>query len=220
MKIRYALIPASFTLAFGVYVAFHPGVAYAEPKIAAENRPTEIAQDASYSIDPMHTSIYFEIPHMGLANVHGRINKFEGKIVENASDLTKSSVQFTAQTDSIDTGVAPRDTHLKSADFFEVEKFPQITFKSTKVSKSRNGYVAEGDLTIKGVTKKVSIPFKHYGPLKGTGDQPDKIGVIADPIKINRRDFGITYGNNLPNGTPAIGNDVTIRISLEAAKDK
>lgn len=219
MKVRYALIPATLAIGLGAYIAFHPGVAYAEPRMAATGQPTAIVQDASYTIDPMHTSIYFEISHMGLANIHGRINKFTGKIVEN-SDVAKSSVEFTAEATSIDTGVVPRDNHLRSADFFEVEKFPLITFKSTKISKTDTGYLAEGDLTIKGATKKVSIPFKRYGPLKGTGDQPDKIGVIADPIKINRRDFNNTYGNNLPDGTPAIGNEVTIRVSLEANKDK
>ncbi len=220
MKVKYALIPAIAALGFGGYVALHPGVAYAEPRIAIQGKATEIKDTASYSIDPYHTSIYFEIPHMGIATVHGRINKFTGKIVQSGADLSKASVEFSAEAGSIDTGVVPRDNHLKGADFFEVEKYPSITFKSTKISKTRNGYTAEGNLTIKGVTKKVSIPFKHYGPLKGSGDQPDKIGVVAEPFKINRRDFGITYGNNLPDGNPAIGNEVTIRLSVEAAKDK
>lgn len=220
MKVKYALIPATLAVGFGAYVAFHPGVAYAEPLIVSQGKAMEIKDTANYSIDPMHTSIYFEIPHMGLANVHGRINKFTGKVSTSGADLSKASVEFSAEARSIDTGVTPRDTHLKSADFFAVEKYPAITFKSTKISKSRNGYTAEGDLTIKAVTKKVSIPFKFYGPLKGSGEQPDKIGVIAEPIKINRRDFGVNYGNNLPDGTPAIGNEVTIRIALEAAKAK
>ena len=79
--------------------------------------------------------------------------------------------------------------------------------------------MALGDLTIKDVTKQVRIPFKYYGPLAGGGDQPERIGIIAEPIQINRRDFNINYGNNLPNGIPAIGNEVTIRLAVEATRD-
>jgi polyisoprenoid-binding protein YceI len=220
MKLRSAIIPLVAVAAVGTYIAFHPGVAYAEPKIAQVGKPTQITGTGTYTIDPMHTSIYFEVSHMGLANVHGRFNKFSGKITQAGSDLSKASVEFTAKVDSIDTNVAPRDTHLKSADFFEVAKYPDLTFKSTKVSKSEDGYIADGVLSIKGNSKPVSLPFKYYGPLPGSGDQPTRIGVIVEPIKINRRDFGITYGSNLPNGDPMIGDQVTIRLNVEATQDK
>jgi polyisoprenoid-binding protein YceI len=219
MNIKLTLIPVAAIAGFGSYVAFHPGIAYAEPTQGAQIKPAQIATTGNYTIDPMHTSIYFQINHMGLTNVHGRLGKFEGKIVQNA-DLSRSSVQFTAQTDSIDTNVAPRDTHLKSKDFFEVEKYPTLNFKSTKIGKWGDGYVAVGDLTIKDVTKQVRIPFKYYGPLPGGGDQPERIGIIAEPIQINRRDFNVNYGNNLPNGIPAIGDYVTILLAVEATRDK
>ena len=219
MNIKLTLIPVAAIAGFGSFVAFHPGIAYAEPTQGAQIKPAQIATTGNYTIDPMHTSIYFQINHMGLTNVHGRFGKFEGKIVQNA-DLSRSSVHFTAQTDSIDTNVAPRDTHLKSRDFFEVEKYPTLNFKSTKIGKWGDGYVAVGDLTIKDVTKQVRIPFKYYGPLAGGGDQPERIGIIAEPIVINRRHFNVNYGNNLPNGVPAIGNYVTIRLAVEATRDK
>jgi polyisoprenoid-binding protein YceI len=219
MNIKLTLIPAAAIAGFAGYVSFHPGVAIAEPNLSSQITPTLIKTVGNYTVDPMHTSIYFHINHMGLTNVHGRFGKFDGKIVQHP-DLNKSSVQFTAQTDSIDTNVAPRDTHLKSKDFFEVETYPTLTFKSTKIGRWQGGYVAVGNLTIKDVTKQVRIPFKYYGPLAGGADQPERIGIIADPLVINRRDFNIAYGNNLPNGVPAIGNDVVIKLAVEATKDK
>ena len=219
MNVKLTLIPIAAIAGFGSYVAFHPGVAYAEPSQAGQIKPSQISTVGNYMIDPMHTSIYFQINHMGLTNVHGRFGKFEGKIVQNP-DLSRSSVQFTAQTNSIDTNVPPRDTHLKSKDFFEVETYPTLSFKSTKIGKWGAGYVAVGDLTIKDVTKQVRIPFRYFGPLPGAGDQPERIGIIAEPLVINRRNFNINYGNNLPNGIPAVGNDVTIRLAVEATKDK
>lgn len=217
MKVKYATLPAIAVMAFAAYVGFHPGIAYSEPQISSAVATSRIQDTATYNIDPMHTSIYFEISHMGLANVHGRINKFSGTIREDATDPTRSSVQFTAQTETIDTNVAPRDTHLKSADFFDVAKYPTITFKSTSLRSTPTGYIVNGDLTIKDVTKPISIAFRRYGVLK-TQDQPDRVGYVAEPLRINRRDFNINYGQNLPNGNAAIGDTVTIRINVEATK--
>src|SRR5262249_39622051 len=151
------------------------------------SKTTRLADLANYTIDPQHTSIYFEITHMGISRVHGRFNKFSGKIHEDAADLTKSSVEFATQIDSVDTAVAARDTHLKSPDFFDVAKYPELSFKSTKIEKSKDGYVVTGDLTIKDKTKSISIPFRHYGPVTLTvGDKSTRVGVIAEPITLKR----------------------------------
>jgi polyisoprenoid-binding protein YceI len=220
MKLKIALMPFALAAGFAFYALFHPGVAFTEPRLTS-GTPTPFAKQSSYTIDPMHTSIYFEITHMGLSKVHGRINKFSGKIQEDAQDLTKSSVEFAAQVDSIDTAVAARDTHLKSADFFEVAKYPELTFKSTKIEKSKDGYTLTGDLTIKGKTKSVSIPFKHQGPLTLTvGDKSTRIGVIAEPITLKRSDFGVGGPFTLPDGTAGVSDELIVRISLEATLDK
>jgi polyisoprenoid-binding protein YceI len=221
MKLKITLIPISVVAGLTAYVALHPGVAYAEPRMAS-GKATPFAQQANYTIDPEHTSLYFEIRHLGLSVVHGRINKFSGKVAEDEKDLTKSSVELTAQVDSIDTAVPARDTHLKAADFFDVAKYPTITFKSTKIVKAKDGYVLTGDLTIKDKTKSISIPFKHYGPLsmKNFGDQPDRIGVIAEPIVIKRSDFGVGNQFKLPDGTEGASDAVTLRISMEATRNK
>jgi polyisoprenoid-binding protein YceI len=220
MKLKIALIPVTLAAGFAAHVVLHPGVAYAEPRMAWA-APTPFAQQASYTIDAMHCNVSFEITHLGLSKVHGRFNKFSGKLVEDAKDLTKSSVEFTAQVDSIDTAVAARDTHLKTADFFDAAKYPTISFKSTKVTKTKDGYVVTGDLKMKDKTKSVSIPFKHYGPLKMTvGDMSTRVGIVADAITIKRSDFGIGAQFKLPDGTEGASDDVTVRISFEAILDK
>jgi polyisoprenoid-binding protein YceI len=146
MRLKFALVPLLAAVALAGYVGLHPGHAYSAPRMAAASA-TALGQ-AAYSIDPNHSSISFEITHMGLANIHGRINKFSGKIIEDESDLTKSSVEFTAQVETVDTAIPARDNHLRAADFFEVAKYPELSFKSTKVAKKRNGYVVTGDLTM------------------------------------------------------------------------
>lgn len=192
------------------YVAFHPGVvALAESKV--ESAPVPVAS-GTYAIDPFHTSISFEIGHLGLTKVHGRFNKFEGAIDYNAADPTKSTVNVTIQVASVDTAVAPRDEHLRSADYFDVAKYPEINFRSTAVRKTAKGMVADGVLTMKGISKPVSIPFKLGGPVDVRGRQI--IGVDAEPITIKRSQFGMQDGLQ-PGG---LSDEVSIRLGVEAAK--
>lgn len=212
MKLKFFVAPIlAITTAVGV-IAFHPGRAMSEPRLA-QLAPSNAA--GTYDIDPMHTSVGFEVGHMGLSQIHGRFNKVAGKVEVDAQNLNKSNVNVTIQTNSVDTAVAPRDAHLRTADFFEVEKYPTITFKSTRIRKARNGYIAEGNLTIKAVTKPITFRFKAYGPI----DQPEggpRAGIVAEPFVINRLDYGVGAGDKLPNGDYAISNAITIRLSAEA----
>src|SRR5690606_25430934 len=159
----------------------------------------------------------FKIKHMGLIEVPGFFREFTGKVNYNADDVTKSSVEFTAKMTSVDTGVAPRDTHLRSADFFEVEKYPEMTFKSTKVEKAGDGWKVTGDLTMKDVTKQVEIPFDITGFIAGAGP---RMGITGETV-INRRDFNVNYGGNVP-GTdiPSLADDVRVVLQIEAVKPK
>lgn len=194
----------------------HPGIEIVEPRFA-DRESTSLSAPATYDIDVAHAQINFEIKHLGLSVTAGRFNKFKGVVHEDVSDLTKSTVEFSAEIDSIDTAVPARDAHLKTADFFDAKKWPTLSFKSTKVEKRGDGYVVTGDLTMKDKTKSVSIPFKHYGPLKMTvGDMSTRVGVIAEPIVIKRSDFGVGGQFKLPDGTEGASDDVTIRISFEA----
>lgn len=194
------------------YVLFHPGIAFAATPLTILGE-SPVKESGSYSIDGWHTFAGFDIGHLGLSRVQGRLDKITGKLQFDAADISKSSVAVTMDVNSIDTNVPPRDADLRSPNFFDVQKFPLLTFKSTQVHKHGKGYVVVGDLTLKGVTKSVSIPFKQYGPMKDPWGGT-RIGLVADPITIHRSDFGITYDAD------SISDDVAIRLSVEATLDK
>jgi len=170
-----------------------------------------------YKLDPAHSTIGFRVKHMGLIEVPGYFRDFTGMVNYDAKDVSKSTVEFTAKTTSVDTGVAARDKHLRTADFFEVEKFPEMMFKSTKVEKKGKQWMVTGDLTMKGVTKSISFPFNVAGFLPG--DKGTRMGVTAETT-INRRDFGVNYGTNLPNGTPVLADNIAVVLQLEAVMPK
>lgn len=219
MKSRVAFSAVAAMTLLVSLVLLHPGVALARPEYATPSREVALTQSGSYTVDPLHTSVGFEVWHLGIAKVQGRFTKKSGKLVIDANDITRSSVSFAIEVDSIDTAVAPRDQHLRSADFFDVAKYPEIRFESTRIRKTERGYVADGRLTMKAVTKDVSIPFKVYGPIRDPWGGT-RIGVVAEPITLNRQDFGIAYNDKLPDGTPAVGNEVTVHLALEAVLDK
>jgi polyisoprenoid-binding protein YceI len=171
--------------------------------------------NGEYKLDPAHSVVGFAIRHLEINWVEGRFKDFVGTIRYDAADITKSSVEFTAKVESIDTGIAPRDQHLRTADFFEVAKYPEMSFKSTRVErKGKDQHLLHGDFTLKGVTKQIAIPFTITGAVK---DQRGNLrfGIEAH-TKINRRDYGMTYGKALENGGMDIGNEVTINLYLEA----
>ncbi|MCD9186507.1 MAG: YceI family protein [Pyrinomonadaceae bacterium] len=172
----------------------------------------------TYSLDKAHSSIGFRVRHMGLVDVPGYFRDFSGTIKYDGKDVSKSSVEFSAKMESVDTGVAGRDKHLKTADFFEVEKYPEMTFKSTKVEKKGKNWIVTGDLTMKGVTKSLSIPFTVVDIIK---DQRGgtKMGVMAETV-INRRDFGVNYGSNMPNGVAMLSDNITVVLNLESNMQK
>jgi polyisoprenoid-binding protein YceI len=163
-----------------------------------------------------HSFISFRAKHMGLSEVPGFFRDFKGAVNYDADDVTKSSVEFTAQAKSIDTGVAPRDNHLRTPDFFDVEKFPEVTFKSTKVEKKGKNLIVTGDFTMKGVTKSISIPFQIAGWLPADDRSGGKMGIAAETT-INRRDFGVNWGTTLPSGVAAVADDVKIVLQIEQA---
>jgi polyisoprenoid-binding protein YceI len=167
-----------------------------------------------YRIDAAHSTIGFSIRHYEINWVSGRFKDFSGTIRYDDKDVTKSSVEFTAKVESIDTGVAGRDNHLRTADFFEVAKYPEMTFKSTSVERKGNDFVLHGDFTLKGVTKRVSIPFKLTGAIKDPRGGT-RFGISAQ-TKLDRRDYGITWGRALPGGGLDLGHEVVVDLNLEA----
>jgi len=198
-------------LAIG-YVLFHPGVAFTETPLA-RNAATGFQQEGNFTVDPAHTCIGFDIGHLGISRVQGRFSKPIGSLHADAKNVSNSSVKITIDASSVDTAVAPRDADLRSPNFFDVARYPQITFISTSISKRGRSYVALGNLTMHGVTKPVTIKFKAYGPIKDPWGNT-RIGVLSEPLTIHRSDFGMTFD------APSVSDDVTIRLSLEATQDK
>lgn len=182
-------------------------------RIADEKAPA-----GEYNFDKAHSSIGFRVKHMGLVEVPGYFRDFTGTVNYDSKDVKNSSVTFSAQTTSVDTGVAPRDKHLRTADFFDVEKFPEMTFKSTKVEKKGKSWIVTGDLTMKGVTKQIAIPFQIAGFLTDAKGGT-KMGVTAETT-INRREFAVNYGTNLPNGVAALSDDIKVVLQIEAGMNK
>ncbi|HEY0174258.1 MAG TPA: YceI family protein [Pyrinomonadaceae bacterium] len=210
---------AIFAAALAALVALPPAGAAQTPAAGAQAPAKAVTYvpvpGGDYRIDPAHSTIGFAVRHLEINWVEGRFKDFNGTIRYDDKDVTKSSVEFSAKVTSIDTGVEGRDKHLRTADFFEVEKHPEMTFKSTRVErKGKDAGVLHGDLTLKGVTKPVALPFKLTGAIKDQRGNT-RFGVEAQ-TKINRRDFGITFGNALAGGGFDIGNEVTIDLHLEA----
>ncbi len=178
------------------------------------------ASASTWNIDPEHSNIQFKVSHLGLVDVKGTFNKYQGTVNLDEKNLAKSSVNLTIDTASIATGVEKRDEHLRSPDFFDVAKYPSITFVSKKVTAPGKGKLkVTGDLTIYGVTKEVVLDVT--GPTKELKDPWGNIrrGVSATTT-INRTDFGLTYNKILDNGILVIGNKVTISLEVELIKAK
>ncbi len=172
------------------------------------------AQD-TFTIDPVHSSIEFKVKHMMVSDVKGSFDTFSGTIALDPKTVENSSVEITIQSASVSTKNEKRDGHLKSADFFDVEKFPTLTFKSKKIAKKGDGWVAIGDLTIRGVTKEIELPFTLSGPV--SAGNASIIGVSA-ATEINRQDFGVSWNKTLDAGGVVVSDKVRIELEVEAKK--
>jgi polyisoprenoid-binding protein YceI len=173
------------------------------------------AQDV-YRIDPNQSTIGFSVKHMLINTVHGKFTDYSGAILLNESDLTKSSADLKINTASINTEVTPRDNDLRSPNFLDVAKYPNIIFTSHRVEKNVNGYVLVGELAMHGVSKEVTIPFKYNGKVKDLLGNT-RIG-FEGGLTINRQEWGITYSKVLDSGGLVAGNEVKIELDIEAVR--
>jgi len=168
----------------------------------------------TWAIDPVHSEVSFTVRHMMVSKVRGRFDKFEGTIVTGEDPLA-SSVTASVDLSSINTGQEQRDAHIRSADFFEVEKYPEMTFVSTGLKQGEEGFVLEGDLTLKGVTKQVAFDLEvsGFGPDAYGGT---RVGFSAIS-HINRMDFGVAFNGPIPGvpGGVAVSENVTINLEIE-----
>jgi len=172
----------------------------------------------TYVIDKSHSDASFQVRHM-MSRVRGHFNDYAGSITVDPTKPEAATVEFTVKAASIDTDNENRDKDLRSPNFFDVEKFPELTFKSSKVKAAgKDKYDVTGTLTIHGVAKEVTLPVQFLG----FGKDPwgnDKAGFSIDTT-LNRKDFGISWNKALDNGGVLLGDDVWVSINLETAKKK
>jgi polyisoprenoid-binding protein YceI len=174
------------------------------------------ADAVEWKLDPSHTSIGFSVPHLVVSSVDGRFKEATAKINLDDADVTKSEVAVEINAASIDTGDAKRDDHLKGPDFFDAKKFPKLSFKSTKVAKSGAGYKLSGNLTIRDVTKPVTLDATLSAPVKTPWGNQARAAKLTGKIK--RSEFGLKWNKALEAGGFVVGEDVTINVSAEVTK--
>jgi polyisoprenoid-binding protein YceI len=188
---------------------------FASLAILALAASAAVAAPETFTFDKAHSLVGFRIRHF-VSKVEGRFKDYEGVITLDRQNPAASKVDLTIQAASIDTGNDNRDKDLKSANFFDVEKFPTITFKSTKVNpKGSDSYDVTGDFTMHGVTKSITIPVKHGGFAKA--GKVEKAGFEVN-FNLNRRDYGITWNRTVDQGGLMLGEDVEINVQVEANK--
>ncbi|MFZ3187109.1 MAG: YceI family protein [Candidatus Sulfotelmatobacter sp.] len=172
----------------------------------------------TWNIDPAHSVAEFKVKHMMISNVKGHFAKVAGTLSLDESDLAKSRVEAEIEAASIETRDAQRDAHLKTSDFLDVDKFPTLSFKSTRISLVQDGELAvEGDLTIHGVTR--TVVFSVEGPTPPAKDPWGNTRVaVSATTRISRKDFGLTWNATLETGGILVGDEVTITLDVQFVK--
>src|SRR5690625_3941011 len=170
---------------------------------------------ATWKVDSSHTNVGFSVRHMMVSKVRGRFTEVEGTIDGDPKELENSKINFKIDTSTIHTNNEDRDNHLRSGDFFEVEKYPNITFSSTNIVKTDDSnYNITGDITIKDVTKQTTFTAEYLG----AGKNPWGVEVVAFEVtgKVSREEFGLTWNQTLETGGVLVGDDIKINIELQA----
>jgi len=170
----------------------------------------------AWKLDPTHTTVEFSAKHLMISTVKGRITDIEGTIYTNENDPKSSSVEATLKAASIDTRTDQRDQHLRSADFLHVEQYPEIKFRSTRIEGSKQEFKLTGDLTIRDVTRPITLDVTFEGQTKDPWGG-ERVGFSASG-KIDRRDFGLTWNLLLETGGLTVGNEIKINLEVEAVK--
>ena len=172
----------------------------------------QVATSRPYPIDNNHSTVGFSVPILGgLSQVKGKFTDFAITLNNDEKDITKSSVSVVIKASSVDTGIEGRDRHLRNPDFFDVEKFPEITFKSERIEKKGKQFIAHGPLTMHGVTKQIALPFTVTGTFKNPTNNKTSVGYSATMI-LNRRDYGINYSRQ--DSPTFVGDNITVEIEL------
>ena len=172
----------------------------------------------AWTIDTAHTSVGFVARHMGLSKVRGQFTSFRGEVEGDPNDITTARARFEVDMDSVDTGNADRDAHLKGEDFFDVEKFPTMVFQTKSITGSGDTYKVVGDLTIKDVTKEVELDYEHGGELQDPFGNHKVGGTLAGTIK--RSDWGLSWNVPLDSGGWLVSEKIALEIDFQFAETK
>jgi polyisoprenoid-binding protein YceI len=172
-----------------------------------------------YNVDPDHSIVGFSVNHLVISNTTGRFTDYTGFIDMDPDAKIVKAIEAVMQTASVNTNHAKRDTHLKSPDFFNSEKYPTMTWKMTSYEKQADRYVARGNLTLLGVTKEIELVGAFNGVLPKDMQGNTRAGFSAEG-KVNRKDFGMNWSKTLDNGGLVVGDEVTIRLEIECIKQK
>ena len=177
-----------------------------------------VAATAPWRIDPQHTAAQFSVRHLAISTVRGQFSNVKGTVQWDDEDITKSTVDISIDVNSVDTREPKRDAHLKSADFFDAAKYPEMTFKSKKIEKAADGKLkVTGDLTIRGTTREVILDVD--GPTNPIKDmQGMQRAALTATTKINRQDYGVKWNATMDNGGVVVGDEISIVIDLEMIK--
>jgi polyisoprenoid-binding protein YceI len=170
----------------------------------------------NWNIDVVHSTVGFTVRHLMVSKVHGLFTKWSGSFAFDESNLAASHVEVTIEVASVDTREPQRDAHLRTGDFFEAEKFPRMTFKSTSVAGSKSAFKVTGDLTLRGVTKPVVLEVEYSGRVKHP-QMGERVGFSAH-TSIIRKDFGVNFNQVLDTGGLALSEKVDINLEVEATK--
>lgn len=167
-----------------------------------------------WTIDAAHSEIGFSVKHMMISKVKGSFTSFDATVEANEEDLNDALIDFKIDVASINTNNTDRDNHLRSADFFDAENFPHITFKANDIVKKGDEYELTGDITIKDVTRPATFEVEYGG--KGTNPWGVEVVAFSAEGKVNRKDFGLTWNQALETGGVMVGEDIKISLELEA----
>nr|ASV46660.1 YceI like family [uncultured bacterium] len=210
MKTRRTLLVAALALGMGALPAWsgtvHEGIARTLPAAAVE-----------YEIDQSHSQVLFKVKHLGISTVTGRFRDFAGTITYDPQNPAAARARATIKTASIDTDNDRRDNHLRSADFFEAEKYPEITFTAGRLREARgDGFKLDGTLTMRGVTRPITLDVEKVGPARGP-DGRERMAFNATTT-LDRTQYGLTWSRATEAGGLVVGNDVQIVLELETVR--
>jgi polyisoprenoid-binding protein YceI len=185
------------------------------PDRRAKDKETDMATER-WEIDSSHSGIHFSVRHLVIAKVRGQFSRWTGAVIVPDGDFTKASVEAVIDASSIETGVADRDAHLKSADFFDVAQFPEVVFKATRVAPKGDDLQLVGALTIKGITREVALDVEQLGTVKDPWG--NERAAFSAKTAVDRKDFGLTWNQALETGGVMVGDKVTLEIEVEAVR--